>query len=284
MLPFKKGIKTTRKVNMNISPYSHCKSKTSTLLEFIKNSSGVSAIACAVLLTGCGGSSSNDNDSIVRPDSVLGIWFGQATTVEGGQEMVLIAVSPEGKATMFSEASRDTLIAHGSVSENVFSSEDTMLYPGANMTRRGSMQATATEDSLEGSATVSGRILGFSADKVDSSEDVSLTDIAGNYSTSRAEGSYTRSFAIDADGIISGSDSNGCSYSGAVEPISGMSALFNITVKADVCFDDFEYEGLLAYGAFPFEFQNSINERKGIVIAAEDSSNAFAFRQFSPQD
>jgi hypothetical protein len=63
-----------------------------------------------------------------------------------------------------------------------------------------------------------------------------------------------------------------------------MSALFNITVKADVCFDDIEYEGLLAYGAFPFEFQNSINERKGIVIAAEDSSKAFAFRQFSPQD
>lgn len=152
------------------------------------------------------------------------------------------------------------------------------------MTRHGSMQATATEDSLEGSATVSGRILGFSADKVGSSEDVSLTDIAGNYSTSRAEGSYTRSFAIDADGIISGSDSNGCLYSGAVDPISGMRALFNITVKADVCFDDFEYEGLLAYGVFPFEFQNSINERKGIVIAAEESSKAFAFRQLSPQD
>lgn len=251
---------------------------------FLMDITGVSVVACSLFLTGCGGSSSNDNDSALQTDSVLGIWFGQATTGEDGREAIVIAVSPEGKAIMFSEASHNTLIAHGSVSENIFSSDDTMLYPGTGMTRQGAMQVTAVEDSLEGSSTVSDGGLGFSTTKVGSSNDVSLIDIAGNYSSSWTEGSYTRSFAIDADGIISGSDTNGCVFSGTVEPISGVTAIFSITVKADVCFEDFVYEGLLAYGVFPFEFQNSINDRKGIVIAAEEPSRAYAFYQFSPQE
>lgn len=251
---------------------------------FLMDIAGVSVVACSLFLTGCGGSSSNDKDSALQTDSVLGIWFGQATTGEDGQEAIVIAVSPEGKAIMFSEASHNTLIAHGSVSENIFSSDDTMLYPGTGMTRQGAMQVTAVEDSLEGSSTVSDGALGFSTTKVGSSNDVSLIDIAGNYSSSWSEGSYTRSFAIDADGIISGSDTNGCVFSGTVEPISGVTAIFSITVKADVCFEDFVYEGLLAYGVFPFEFQNSINDRKGIVIAAEEPSRAYAFYQFSPQE
>jgi len=245
----------------------YSKNKKSTYQSFLKSTSGACAAAFALLLTGCGGSNSNDNENVVQPDSVLGVWFGQATTLEGGQEQVIIAVSPEGEAVMYSEVSRDTLIAHGSVSENIFSSHDTMLYPGADMTRHGSMQVTAIGDSLDGSATVSGRILGFSAKKVNSTDDVSLSDISGNYSASWAGSVYTRSFAIDGDGRISGSDTNGCLYSGSVEPVNGVSALFSITVKAEICETNFEYKGLLAYGAFPFDYQSSINERKGILVA-----------------
>ncbi|WP_394222089.1 hypothetical protein [Alteromonas gracilis] len=269
---------------MKSSLTSYFKNTKSRNLSTLKSTSGICVIACALFLTGCGGGSSNDNEDVVQPDSVLGVWFGQATTLEGGQDNVVLAVSPEGKAFMFSEASHDTLIAHGSANENLFSSNDTMLYPGAAMTRYGSMQATAVGSSLDGSATVSGRTLEYSVAKVESKADVSLSDIAGNYSASRADGAYTRSFAIDVDGIISGSDTNGCLYSGAVESINGVDAIFNITVKAEVCYNDFEYKGLLAYGVFPFEYQNSINEREGIVIAAEEPSKAYSFNQFSPQD
>lgn len=282
MLLFKKVKEITRKVKLNISLNFYFKDRILANLSCVKPPFGAIAIVSVLLLAACGGTGSND--SVVQTDSVIGVWFGQATTVDGGQENVVIAVSPEGKAAMFSEASRDTLIAHGSTSENTFTSDDAMLYPGANMTRHGSMQATAIGDSLDGSATVSGSILDFSATKVSSTDDVSLTDIAGNYTSSWANDSHTRSFAIDIDGIISGSDTNGCLYSGAVEPINGASALFNVTVKANVCFEDFEYEGLLAFGVFPFEYQNAINERKGIVIATEAFSRAYAFRQFSPQN
>ena len=268
---------------MKISPYSYFKKRTSTISGFVEGKACAGALVCAFLLMGCGGSS-NDNDSVVRPDSTIGVWFGQTAKVDDGLEDVVIAVSSEGKTIVFSEFSRDTLIAHGSISENTFTSDDTMLYPKEGMTRHGTMQITANGDTLEGSAIVSGLTLDFSANKVGATEDVSLTDIAGNYSSSWSDGAYTRSFAIDNEGEISGSDTNGCVYSGSVEPVSGVSSLFNITIKAETCFEDFEYEGLLAYGVFPFEYQNSTIERNGIVIAAEASSRAYAFRQFSPQD
>ena len=262
----------------------HFESKKSIFSVFVKYNIGVSVLACILLLAGCGGSSSSSDDTIVQPDSVAGLWFGQVTTVEGESEKVLMAVSPKGKAVMFSEASHNALIARGSLSENTFLSDDTMLYPGTGMTRQGTMLASALQNSIDGSATLSGTVINFSAVRVSSTEDVSLTDIAGNYSSSWNEGLYTRSFAIDIDGIISGSDTNGCLYSGVVEPFNAVDALFDITIKADVCFDDFEYKGLLAYGVFPFEYQNSINHRKGVVIVSEESSGAYAFRQFSPQN
>lgn len=282
MLPFEKE-KITRKVNMKIPLYTYFKNRTLAFSSFINDKACFGSLLCAFLLVGCGGSS-NDNDSVIRPNSVLGVWFGQTSTVEDGQEEVVIAVSSEGKTIVFSQASRDTLIAHGDISEDTFTSDDTMLYPGEGMTKHGTMQLTANGDSLEGSATVSGLTLDFSANKVSATEDVSLIDIAGNYASSWSGGAYTRSFAIDNEGMISGSDTNGCVYSGSVEQISGINSLFDITIKAETCFEDFEYKGLLAYGVFPFEYQNSIIERNGIVIATEASSRAYAFRQFSPQD
>ncbi|WP_334057720.1 hypothetical protein [Alteromonas sp. S005] len=268
---------------MKIPLYTYFRNRTLAISGFINDKTYFASLVCAFLLVGCGGSS-NDNDGVVRPDSMLGVWFGNTSTVEGGQEEVVIAVSSKGKTIVFSQASRDTLIAHGDISEGTFTSDDTMLYPGEGMTRHGTMQLTANGGSLEGSATVSGLTLNFSANKVGVTEDASLIDIAGNYSSSWSDSAYTRSFAIDNEGMISGSDTNGCVYSGSVEPISGISSLFDITIKAEVCFEDFEYEGLLAYGVFPFEYQNSIVERNGIVLAAEASSRAYAFRQFSPQD
>ncbi len=261
---------------------SHFKKKSSTRLPLLKTPFIVGLMTGTLLIMGCGGD--NTNDSVEQTNPVLGVWFGQATTIEGEQENVVIAVSPEGKAVMFSHASHNMLIAHGVVSESIFSSEDTMYYPGDNMTRYGSMQASAVGDSLDGSASVSGRILGFSATKMSSQNSVTLTDIAGNYSKTWENVSYTRSFSIDSDGVISGSDTEGCVYSGAVEPISGMNTLFNVTINAEVCANSFEYDGLLTYGVFPFSYEGSTNERKGIVIVTEHSSRAYAFRLFSPQN
>jgi hypothetical protein len=242
-------------------------------------------ILSALYLTACSGNNDvRDIDSVEEVDSAIGIWFGEATTIDSEQESVVVAVSSEGKAIMFAEKSSNVLIANEVVGTNVITSEDTMYYPKDNMTRYGSMQASATSDMLEGTATVSGSVIEFSATTVTSQDIITLTDVAGNYSDSSSDNTFTRSFAIDNEGVISGSDTAGCIYSGNVEPIADVNTLLNITVEVDTCFEDFTYEGLLAYGTFPFDYEGAINDRKGIVIVAEHASRAYAIRLFSPQN
>jgi hypothetical protein len=61
--------------------------------------------------------------------------------------------------------------------------------------------------------TVSGSVIKFSATRVVSQDTNTLADIAGNYFQSSSDTPYTRSLAIDIDGITSGSDTAGCVYS-----------------------------------------------------------------------
>jgi len=252
---------------------------------FYRSSTIIGVTLSALYLAAC--SDNNDAsaiDAVEEVDSAFGIWFGEATTIDNEQESVVVVVSSEGKAILFAEKSSNVLIANDVVGTNVITSEDTMYYPKDSMTRYGSMQASATSDILEGTATVSGSVIEFSATTVTSQDIITLTDVAGNYSDSSSDNTFTRSFAIDNEGVISGSDTAGCIYSGNVEPIADVNTLFNITVEVDTCFEDFTYEGLLAYGTFPFDYEGAINDRKGIVIVAEHASRAYAIRLFSPQN
>lgn len=67
---------------------------------------------------------------------------------------------------------------------------------------------------INGSTTDGGKVIGtFSFGVSDqSNEGASLDTVKGNYSTIDAE----TSIAIDIDGILSGSDTDGCQYSGNV--------------------------------------------------------------------
>jgi len=181
---------------------------------FYRSSTIIGVTLSALYLTAC--SDNNDTsgiDAVEEVDSAFGIWFGEATTIDNEQESVVVAVSSEGKAILFAEKSSNVLIANDVVGTNVITSEDTMYYPKDNMTRHGSMHASATSDMLEGTATVSGSVIKFSATRVVSQDTNTLADIAGNYFQSSSDTPYTRSLAIDIDGITSGSDTAGCVYS-----------------------------------------------------------------------
>ncbi|MAI36326.1 hypothetical protein [Alteromonas sp.] len=181
---------------------------------FYRSSTIIGVTLSALYLTAC--SDNNDTsgiDAVEEVDSAFGIWFGEATTIDNEQESVVVAVSSEGKAILFAEKSSNVLIANDVVGTNVITSEDTMYYPKDNMTRHGSMHASATSDMLEGTATVSGSVIKFSATRVVSQDTNTLADIAGNYFQSSSDTPYTRSLAIDIDGITNGSDTAGCVYS-----------------------------------------------------------------------
>lgn len=181
---------------------------------FYRSSTIIGVTLSALYLTAC--SDNNDTsgiDAVEEVDSAFGIWFGEATTIDNEQESVVVAVSSEGKAILFAEKSSNVLIANDVVGTNVITSEDTMYYPKDNMTRHGSMHASATSDMLEGTATASGSVIKFSATRVVSQDTNTLADIAGNYFQSSSDTPYTRSLAIDIDGITSGSDTAGCVYS-----------------------------------------------------------------------
>lgn len=181
---------------------------------FYRSSTIIGVTLSALYLIAC--SDNNDTsgiDAVEEVDSAFGIWFGEATTIDNEQESVVVAVSSEGKAILFAEKSSNVLIANDVVGTNVITSEDTMYYPKDNMTRHGSMHASATSDMLEGTATVSGSVIKFSATRVVSQDTNTLADIAGNYFQSSSDTPYTRSLAIDIDGITNGSDTAGCVYS-----------------------------------------------------------------------
>lgn len=233
-----------------------------------------------LFLSAC--SDSNDNNDIEDTNSVIGVWFGQATTFEDEQESVVIAVSPDGTAILYASGSGNMFITNGTLSTDGVTSDDVMYYPKDGMTRNGPLQASAQGDTLEGVGF--NDTIEFSASRIASQYEVTLEDIAGNYSQSFSGSSYMLSFAIDSDGLLSGSNTIGCVYSGYVEPIANVNGLFDITIQVDSCFENFEYNGLLAYGVFPFEYEGGVNDRSGIVIATEHSSRAYEFKLFSPQN
>ena len=272
---------------MDISLQFSFKNKSTTQVSFKLCMKALVAVLI-LFMTGCGGSSSSDGFAFPEESSLVGVFFGDAIIADERLEKVVVAISPEGKAIVYSEASNDMLIAHGSITDVTFKSEDTMFYPGSSMTREGSMEVSIDGDKLVGSATVSGMPIFIDATYLPAENNVSLADIRGNYVTSRSSAVdnsvYTRSIAIDSDGIISGSDTNGCLFSGFAETISEASTLFNVTIKAESCFEDFEYKGLLAYGVFPFDIENVTNNREGIVIASEMTKRAYVIRQFSLQN
>ena len=71
---------------MKIPLYTYFRNRTLAISGFINDKTYFASLVCAFLLVGCGGSS-NDNDGVVRPDSMLGVWFGNTSTVEGGQDL-----------------------------------------------------------------------------------------------------------------------------------------------------------------------------------------------------
>lgn len=164
--------------------YSRLKSTSVKNTELYRSSIIIGVTLSALCLTSC--SDNNGNDAVViQADSVTEVWFGEATKIDNEQDSVVVAVS----------------------------CENAMCYPKDNMTRYGSTQASSTSVLLEGTATVSGSVIEFSATRIVSQDTTTLAYIAGNYSQSVSDYSYTRSIAIDINSLISGSDTSGCIYS-----------------------------------------------------------------------
>lgn len=280
MLPSKQWMMNSKDLQMKKNSTSVTTKINPIKLTYSKLPIIVGTVVSLLSVTAC--NSSDDKDEIVQPNSVVGVWFGQATTLEGENEDVVIAISPEGKTVLFAETTNNMFITNATVSENSVTSEDTMYYPADNMTRNGAMHAMVFDASLDGAAI--DNAIEFTAQKIVLQNTITLTDVTGNYSIASPDNDYVRTFAIDSDGFITGSDTVGCVYSGSVEPIDGVNALFNVSINVESCFENFEYQGLLAYGTFPFNYDGGVNERPGIVVVTEDQARAYAIRQFSVQN
>jgi len=77
-----------------------------------------------------------------------------------------------------------------------------------------------------------------------SNEGASLDTVKGNYSTIDAE----TSIAIDIDGLLSGSDTNGCQYNGNVTVPDSSVNVYKLILEVSSCgIFNSTYTGLAAY-------------------------------------
>ncbi len=212
-------------------------------------------IAIAILastLTACGGSGSESasTPSISETPSTstevmpIGLWEGEVVS-DGITYQVLGLVAPDGEGRFIvddGEQDKVMLTLNGDKFTGSILGYD---YDGL-LIASGTIEGSYSSTSISGSTTVGGNVIGsFSFGISDQSNDgASLDTVKGNYSTIDAE----TSIAIDVDGILSGSDTDGCQYSGNVTVPDSSVNVYKLVLEVSSCgIFDSTYTGLAAY-------------------------------------
>jgi len=206
----------------------------------------------ASTLTACGGGGSESASTLViqetpsTPSEVMpiGLWEGEVIS-DGVTYQALGLISPNGEGRFIvddGEQDKVMLTLNGDKFTGSILGYD---YDGlfiASGTIAGSYSTTL----INGSTTVGGNVIGtFSFEVSDqSNEGASLDTVKGNYSTIDAE----TSIAIDIDGLLSGSDTNGCQYNGNVTVPDSSVNVYKLILEVSSCgIFNSTYTGLAAY-------------------------------------
>ena len=229
----------------------------------------------ALTLSACGGGGSDSGDKTPPTPTPTptptpkvmpaGIWVGDITYTNGSVDDAYLLIAPDGE-TRFVDSDEQgkakvTLVDH----ENYTA---TMKSFGTNYAT-GSMSGTYSKSRFKGEAFFGGTKASdydFSKDS-QSSNTASFATIKGNY----VSVDYTASVAIDADGIISGSNTDGCQYNGQISIPDSTVNIYKVAFTASSCGSyNGEYSGLATYA-----YLHANSSRKALVYQADNGRLSF---------
>jgi hypothetical protein len=203
-------------------------------------------------LAGCGGGGGSDDGETNVEKSIGGIWSGNVSSIDGTNPVQSIGVVAEnGRFFFFSSLEFD--VGTFVTSESSFTSNvkayvtDTETFATVNGVISGSFiereQISGTsrfEDGTPGSTFL------YNYDPTYETPS-SLSSIAGIYSRSNEQETYTETYTIDATGLVTGSDTEGCITNGVLTLIDSRYTVYEIQLTISVCAADQNISGLAAY-------------------------------------
>lgn len=200
-------------------------------------------VSLTLIACGGGGGGTPATDTTAT-QSASGIWRGTVTSVIDGTAYDAVGLITEsGEVIFFTEDGEQTL-GSITVDGNEFNANLTSYAPLGTLysqNNSGSIAGTASgtvteKSSLSGNASYSGSVTSkftFSYDSI-YERNSSLSLVAGTYSDTDGSG-YTETYSIDSLGNISGSDSNGCQFSGRIQILDSNYNVYRITLTVTNC-------------------------------------------------
>jgi hypothetical protein len=211
-------------------------------------------------LVGCGGGGNdgiddgghNDDGEVIAEKSIGGIWNGNVSSVDGTTSIPSTGVVAEdGRFFFFSPLEFD--VGTFITSENSFTSDLKAYVPfgeafaivngeisGSFIEREQISGTSRFEDGTPGSTFL------YNYDPTYETPS-SLSSIAGIYSRSNEQETYTETYTIDATGLVTGSDTEGCITNGVLTLIDSRYTVYEIQLTISVCSADQNISGLAAY-------------------------------------
>lgn len=228
-----------------------------------------------VALTACGGggggggSDATDNNVVVPPPvqapvMPAGVWTG-TVTADGVIYEAAGIIAPDGEARFITDGGEQTGLSltldGGSFSATGESYTYDGIYLGAG-TASGSFTETTIAGTTESNGEVQSTFAFIQSDVT--ADGASLDAIKGNYS----DLNQTASVAIDTDGVITGSDVDGCIYEGQVTIPNTDINVYELSLTISTCGEyDGDYSGLATYAQLFDDLQD-----KGFIFQVQSDS------------
>jgi hypothetical protein len=230
----------------------------------MKNTLLTLTLTSSLALSGCGGGGGGDSSPAPNA-SVGGLWSGPTTSIDGSLSYELFgAITETGRFVFISEFGLDigNIVTTGNSADGGFDSY--------------SFTGTEVSGLLTGNIAQRERLTGtiFTLDNTeagtfdlayDNAYEVptSLADVEGTYTASFTSG-FSETYTFDADGTFTGSDTNGCIYSGSLAIINASYAVLELNGQVSACTGEETpsfFNGLLA-------FERANTDTNDLIIAA----------------
>lgn len=203
----------------------------------------------SVALVGCGGGggggSSAPTPAPIVDSAVGGIWEGTTTLTDGTKYETAGFITEAGELRFITEDGAQqvgTISSTGSVINGEVT-EYTAIADPVSGTFTGTISARNT---LSGSVQFGGVTTSTFSFNYDTlyERDSSLAVVSGIYSDTDG-GGYTETYTIESDGTITGSDTDGCVFGGAVSILDSNYNMYRVQLTVSNCDDlDGTYTGL----------------------------------------
>lgn len=211
-----------------------------------------------VLLTACGGGGGDSAEAKAEQPQAInaGLWKGQINSQSGDIYQAGALLDKTGRLFVIDE---NGVVDVAKISSGDFSTTLKEYYPLDEAVVTATFKGKLTTNSLTATASANGKSGSVSLTPNPST----LESINGNYSD------LENSVAIDADGILTGSNTMGCIFTGQLTAETNSGNLYSVTMTVTNCDDaNGAYSGLATYEKLYDE-----DTTKKLILAAQNTTN-----------